>query len=177
MFAGFTKDWSHQLHLAACEARAASSWPRWRGWTTSASRRARTSTRPDGALKNTNVRLLDEAAAAALVEAVRANVPWQVTSVEPKPGVERPAPPFTTSTLTQEASRKLGFSTERTMQVAQRLFQGVDLGDGEMKASSPITAPTRRRCRDKAPHRVGAGDLAILFGDEYYKGPRRYRRT
>jgi DNA topoisomerase-1 len=54
-----------------------------------------------------------------------------VTSVEQKPGAERPAPPFTTSTLTQEASRKLGFSTERTMQVAQRLFQGVDTGDDQ----------------------------------------------
>ena len=78
------------------------------------------------------MRLLDEAGAGALVEAVRQNVPWQVTSVEAKPGVERPSPPFTTSTLTQEASRKLGFSTERTMQIAQRLFQGMDTGDGEM---------------------------------------------
>src|SRR5262245_35230873 len=77
-----------------------------------------------GALKSNNARLLDEAATRALVEAVNQNVPWTVTSVEQKPGVERPAPPFTTSTLTQEASRKLGFSTERTMQVAQRLFQG-----------------------------------------------------
>jgi len=40
-----------------------------------------------------------------------------------KPGVERPAAPFTTSTLTQEASRKLGFSTKRTMSAAQSLFQ------------------------------------------------------
>ena len=51
------------------------------------------------------------------------HLPWTVTAVDEKPGVERPAPPFTTSTLTQEASRKLGFSTERTMQAAQRLFQ------------------------------------------------------
>ena len=64
---------------------------------------------------------------------MRRNVPWTVTAVEQKPGVERPAPPFTTSTLTQEASRKLGFSTERTMQVAQRLFQGVEIGNGEME--------------------------------------------
>src|SRR5688572_7089827 len=85
-----------------------------------------------GALKNQNVRLLDEAAATTLVEALRANVPWTITSVEQKPGVERPAPPFTTSTLTQEASRKLGFATERTMQIAQRLFQGVDGGDSGM---------------------------------------------
>ena len=69
-----------------------------------------------------------------LVEAIRANVPWKVTSVEQKPGVERPAPPFTTSTLTQEASRKLGFSTERTMQIAQRLFQGVEPAMARWKA-------------------------------------------
>src|SRR5919106_1266822 len=74
------------------------------------------------ALESAKVRLLDEPTTRRLVEAITANVPWVVTSVEQKPGVERPAPPFTTSTLTQEASRKLGFSTERTMQAAQRLF-------------------------------------------------------
>src|SRR6266568_6385426 len=86
-----------------------------------------------GELKNPNVRLLDEGAAGTLADAIRASVPWTITSVEQKPGVERPAPPFTTSTLTQEASRKLGFSTERTMQSAQRLFQGVETGNGEME--------------------------------------------
>src|SRR6187401_3632799 len=84
-----------------------------------------------GELKNTTARLLDEQATGTLVDALRANVPWTVTSVEQKPGVERPAPPFTTSTLTQEASRKLGFATERTMQIAQRLFQGVDAVDSQ----------------------------------------------
>jgi DNA topoisomerase-1 len=69
------------------------------------------------------VRLLSEADASTLVDTLGRNLPWSVTSVEAKPGVERPAPPFTTSTLTQEASRKLGFSTQRTMQAAQRLFQ------------------------------------------------------
>src|SRR5512132_3071297 len=51
-----------------------------------------------GELKNANARLLDEAAAAALARATQSNVPWTVTSVDQKPGVERPAPPFTTST-------------------------------------------------------------------------------
>src|SRR6185295_18872947 len=85
-----------------------------------------------GALKNPNVRLLDETSTAALVSALEAHVPWTITSVEQKPGAERPAPPFTTSTLTQEASRKLGFATERTMSVAQRLFQGIEqVGNGQ----------------------------------------------
>ena len=44
-----------------------------------------------------------------------------------------PSPPFTTSTLQQEANRKLGFSAERTMQIAQRLFQGMDLGGGDLE--------------------------------------------
>jgi DNA topoisomerase-1 len=43
-----------------------------------------------------------------------------------------PAPPFTTSTLQQEASRKLGFSPKRTMSIAQRLYEGVDTPDGHV---------------------------------------------
>ncbi len=53
---------------------------------------------------------------------------FRVASVDKK-GVKRnPYPPFTTSTLQQEASRKLGFSAKQTMQVAQRLYEGVDIG-------------------------------------------------
>ena len=55
---------------------------------------------------------------------------YRVTSVESKPAKRNPYPPFTTSTLQQEASRKLGFSASRTMQVAQRLYEGIDI-DGE----------------------------------------------
>ncbi len=103
------------------------------------------------------MRLLDEAATNALVEAIRGNVPWTVTSVEQKPGVERPAPPFTTSTLTQEASRKLGFSTERTMQIAQRLFQGVD-GNGQMGGLITYHRTDSTTLSDKALDGVGARD-------------------
>ena len=126
-----------------------------------------------GALKNQNVRLLDEAAAGALVEAVRKNVPWLVSSVEAKPGVERPSPPFTTSTLTQEASRKLGFSTERTMQIAQRLFQGIDLGDGEMGLITYHRTDSTT-LSDKALNE-SARVIKEMFGGEYYEGPRRYQ--
>jgi DNA topoisomerase-1 len=127
-----------------------------------------------GVLKNQNVRLLDEAATTALVEAIRANVPWEVTSVEQKPGVERPAPPFTTSTLTQEASRKLGFSTERTMQVAQRLFQGVDTGDGQMEGLITYHRTDSTTLSDKALNE-SARVIREMFGGEYYDGPRRYQ--
>jgi len=127
-----------------------------------------------GVLKNPNVRLLDEVATTALVEAIRANVPWQVTSVEQKPGVERPAPPFTTSTLTQEASRKLGFSTERTMQIAQRLFQGVDTGDGQMEGLITYHRTDSTTLSDKALNE-SARVIREMFGQEYYEGPRRYQ--
>ncbi|MBI4266369.1 MAG: type I DNA topoisomerase [Acidobacteria bacterium] len=127
-----------------------------------------------GALKSPNVRVLDEAAAARLVDAVRAHVPWDVTAVEQKPIVERPAPPFTTSTLTQEASRKLGFSTERTMQAAQRLFQGVDIGNGEMEGLITYHRTDSTTLSDKALQE-SARVIRGMFGAEYYDGPRRYQ--
>lgn len=53
---------------------------------------------------------------------------FQVGSVVSKPAKRNPSPPFTTSTLQQEASRKLGFSASRTMQVAQKLYEGITIG-------------------------------------------------
>jgi DNA topoisomerase-1 len=126
-----------------------------------------------GRLKNQNVRLLDEAAATALARAMEGNLPWTVSSVEQKPGVERPAPPFTTSTLTQEASRKLGFATERTMQVAQRLFQGIEnVGNGQGLITYHRTDSTT--LSDKALSE-SARVIAEIFGPAYHDGPRRYQ--
>ena len=53
-----------------------------------------------------------------------------VTKVDKKQRKRNPAAPFTTSTLQQEASRKLGFGAQRTMSVAQQLYEGTDTGDG-----------------------------------------------
>jgi DNA topoisomerase-1 len=52
-----------------------------------------------------------------------------VSAVDRKQRRRNPAPPFTTSTLQQEAARKLGFSAQKTMRVAQQLYEGVDIGD------------------------------------------------
>ncbi len=54
-----------------------------------------------------------------------------VSKIVKKQTKKNPAPPFTTSTLQQEASRKLGFSAQRTMRTAQQLYEGIDIGDGE----------------------------------------------
>jgi len=64
-------------------------------------------------------------------EALRASRPT-VRGVTVKTSKRSPAPPFTTSTLQQEASRKLGFSPKRTMSVAQRLYEGVATPDGQV---------------------------------------------
>lgn len=53
---------------------------------------------------------------------------YAVASIEPKQVRRHPYPPFTTSTLQQDASRKLGFGAKRTMQIAQKLYEGVDIG-------------------------------------------------
>jgi DNA topoisomerase-1 len=68
-----------------------------------------------------------EAARARLLAAAGGGL--DVADVQSKERKRRPAPPFITSTLQQEASRKLGFSTSRTMRVAQKLYEGVALGD------------------------------------------------
>ena len=75
-----------------------------------------------GKLKSPGLLQMDETAAMALSAKLR-SATFRVTSVEVKPFVERPRPPFTTSTLQQEANRKLGFTAKRTMQAAQRLYE------------------------------------------------------
>lgn len=67
----------------------------------------------------------DEATASAARAAIQAG-DFTINSVEKKPVRRNPAPPFTTSTLQQEAARKLGFTAQRTMQAAQKLYEGVD---------------------------------------------------
>ncbi|HLI67279.1 MAG TPA: type I DNA topoisomerase [Caulobacteraceae bacterium] len=71
--------------------------------------------------------LANAGAAEAAKAAVQAAT-FKVSAVEKRPARRNPPPPFTTSTLQQEASRKLGFSAQRTMQAAQRLYEGVDIG-------------------------------------------------
>jgi DNA topoisomerase-1 len=73
----------------------------------------------------------DAEAAARHAEAIRAGRPV-VREVMVKASKRSPAPPFTTSTLQQEASRKLGFSPKRTMSVAQRLYEGVETPEGQL---------------------------------------------
>ncbi len=74
------------------------------------------------------IELKTEADAKAVLDALK-DARYCVESVEKRRKKRNPPPPFITSTLQQEASRKLGFSAKRTMQIAQQLYEGVELGE------------------------------------------------
>ncbi len=79
----------------------------------------------DGAVKEkslANILLLDETSARSLVESLK-NTPLTVKSMDESPRTERPKPPFTTSTLQQDAGGRLGWGAQITMRVAQRLYE------------------------------------------------------
>ena len=112
----------------------------------------------------------------AEAEAFRAaleNARFSVAAVESRPVRRHPYPPFTTSTLQQEASRKLGLAPARTMQIAQRLYEGVDIGDGAVG----LITYMRTDGVDLAPEAVSAARRVIGrdFGDDYVpSAPRKY---
>jgi DNA topoisomerase-1 len=66
---------------------------------------------------------------AGKIKAALENAAWSVRSVERKERRRNPAPPFTTSKLQQDSARKLRFSVKRTMMIAQRLYEGIELGE------------------------------------------------
>ena len=116
--------------------------------------------------KPAEIVVLDEAAAGALATGLR-GAALTVASVEEKPYIRRPYPPFMTSTLQQEAGRKLRFSSERTMSVAQRLYENGYITymrtDSTTLSQSAIDA-ARNQARQ-------------LYGDEYvHPSPRQYTR-
>ena len=77
------------------------------------------------ALKKLDIK--DEASATAIKSALEGR-DFRIASIEKKAAKRNPYPPFTTSTVQMDASRKLGFSAKQTMQIAQRLYEGVDIG-------------------------------------------------
>lgn len=98
---------------------------------------------------------------------------FKALSVEAKPTKRNPGPPFTTSTLQQAASSRLGFSANRTMQVAQRLYEGMDVG-GE---TAGLITYMRTDGVQMAPEAIDAARASIAkeFGNQYLpEKPRFY---
>ena len=120
----------------------------------------------DGKLRNADSVTLDEEAARALAGRLE-QASFKVGRVERKPYVRRPSPPFMTSTLQQEASRKLRYTAQTTMRIAQRLYENGYITymrtDSTTLSESALTA-----ARSQA---------ASLYGPEYVPAaPRRYER-
>ncbi|MFH1843944.1 MAG: type I DNA topoisomerase [bacterium] len=118
--------------------------------------------------------LLDQAAAEAHAAAALANQPWRVTCVEHKAAQQNPRPPFITSTLQQAASAKLGLSPKRTMMIAQRLYEGVDLGGGSRAGLITYMRTDSVTLSEKALAET-AEFIADNYGADYTSGPRRYK--
>jgi DNA topoisomerase-1 len=102
---------------------------------------------------------------AADIKALLDGAAFAVDSVEAKPVKRNPGPPFTTSTLQQAASSKLGFSASRTMQVAQKLYEGIDIG-GETVG---LITYMRTDGVQMAPEAIDAARSAVAdqFGPRY----------
>jgi len=117
--------------------------------------------------------IADQKAAEQLVEEIRP-LPVHVSAVNRTEKKRRPAAPFTTSTLQQEANRKLGFSARKTMSLAQRLYEGVDTGDG------PVGLITYMRTDSVTLSNVAVDEARQVidqrFGEQYVPAkPRVYK--
>ncbi len=115
--------------------------------------------------------LHSEAEVNAVMEAVK-TAPFTVAGVKRQEKQRNPAPPFTTSTLQQEASRKLGMSPRRAMAVAQQLYEGVDItGEGTVGLITYMRTDSLR-LSDEAT--AAAKDFILgRYGKEYYPGKAR----
>jgi DNA topoisomerase-1 len=121
---------------------------------------------PDGQLKNPEALQLDEEHARALASHLEQSA-FAVSRVERKPYSRRPSAPFMTSTLQQEASRKLRFSAQTTMRIAQRLYENGYITymrtDSTTLSESALTA--------------ARAQAAQLYGDDHVPAePRRFER-
>ena len=118
---------------------------------------------------------VDNEGRAATIRTMLESASYRVETVEAKPTRRNPGPPFTTSTLQQAASAKLGFSASRTMQTAQRLYEGIELG-GE---TTGLITYMRTDGVQIAPEAIADARSAVasVFGEKYVPEKPRYYST
>lgn len=129
-----------------------------------------------GDMTGKKIKLESEADAMKIVREVTGR-PFDVVSVKRSMKKKHPAPPFTTSTLQQEGSRKLGFQSQRIMRVAQELYEGVNLGAELGGLQGLITYMRTDSVRVSAEAQEAARTLiAEKYGDAYVpKTVRNYK--
>lgn len=121
---------------------------------------------------------LHTGAEAEEIAAAVGNRDFTVTSLKKSVRSRNPAPPFTTSTLQQEASRKLGFQSQRIMKVAQELYEGISLGSANGGVQGLITYMRTDSLRVSS-EAAGAAEEYIRgkYGDNYYPASRRVYKS
>ena len=127
-----------------------------------------------GTADNKKMDVPDEATADKIIAAVSAE-PFQIASVKRGEKQRSPSPPFITSTLQQEASRRLGMTPRRTMSVAQQLYEGVDITDRGTIGLITYMRTDSQRLSDEA---LASAQAFIVehYGPEYHPGkPRTYK--
>ena len=120
---------------------------------------------------------VENAEQAAAIKAAVDGKPFCVKSVKRGVRHKAPAPPFTTSTLQQEAAKKLGFQTARTMKVAQELYEGINLGSENGGVQGLITYMRTDSLRISSEAQAAARELIVQkYGEGYYpQTPRIYK--
>ncbi len=122
-------------------------------------------------------KLCREKDASAVVAAVQGK-PFTVRDVKRATRQKLPAPPFTTSTMQQEASRKLGFQSQRIMRVAQELYEGINVGTENGGVQGLITYMRTDSLRISAEAQSAARDLiAEKYGKDYCPAKPRVYKT
>ena len=125
---------------------------------------------------NGRIKLANEKNAQGIVDAVSAS-PFSVSSVKKAKKKKLPAPPFTTSTMQQEASRKLGFQSQKIMKVAQELYEGINIGaeNGGVQGLITYMRTDSQRVSVDAQNDARAY-IGEKYGDSYYpETPRTYK--
>jgi len=122
---------------------------------------------------NEEFELADKEAADKIIDDVK-NVEFVVKDIKVRDVLKNPPPPFTTSTLQQDASRKLNFNTARTMQTAQTLYEGINLG-GSLGTVGLITYMRTDSLRiSQEAQKETIGYISEHYEQEYLK-PRQYK--
>ena len=126
--------------------------------------------------ENGRIKLASEADARRVTDAV-SNGSFSVSSIKKSKKKKLPAPPFTTSTMQQEASKKLGFRSQKIMKIAQELYEGINVGSENGGVQGLITYMRTDSLRVSADAQADArAYIGEKYGNDYYpEKPRAYK--